>query len=91
MSWREELAELTAEYGSSWRDDAACAGMNHELFFPPVGQTTREARIACANCPVQGECLEFAVVTKQTHGVWGGADPKERKEIYDRLKRSGRI
>ena len=32
----------------------------------------------CKLCPVRKPCLEFAVKTRQKHGIWGGTLPAER-------------
>ncbi|HEX4288967.1 MAG TPA: WhiB family transcriptional regulator, partial [Trebonia sp.] len=32
----------------------------------------------CARCPVRSECLDFALRTRQMHGVWGGTTAEER-------------
>jgi WhiB family transcriptional regulator, redox-sensing transcriptional regulator len=31
----------------------------------------------CNRCPVQRECLRYAVATRQQHGVWGGRTPEQ--------------
>ena len=72
-----------------WRRNAACNGCDVELFFP-VGSTgpaiaqIAAAKEVCGQCPVQAECLDFALVTNQESGVWGGATEEERR----RLRRS---
>ena len=72
-----------------WRRNAACSGCDVELFFP-VGSTgpaidqIAAAKEVCGHCPVRAECLDFALVTNQESGVWGGATEEERR----RLRRS---
>jgi WhiB family redox-sensing transcriptional regulator len=69
-----------------WRDRAACRDTNPELFFP-IGTTglaidqIDAARAVCAQCPVQQECLEFALATNQESGVWGGTTEDERRKL----------
>ncbi|MDQ1519322.1 MAG: WhiB family transcriptional regulator, redox-sensing transcriptional regulator, partial [Actinomycetota bacterium] len=69
-----------------WRDRAACRDTNAELFFP-IGTTglaidqIDAARAVCAQCPVQRECLEFALATNQEAGVWGGTTEDERRKL----------
>jgi WhiB family transcriptional regulator, redox-sensing transcriptional regulator len=69
---------------ADWRDHAACRFADPELFFPvsPAGpsldQAERRARAVCATCPVRRECLQFALATRQAHGVWGGMSERER-------------
>lgn len=47
--------------GGDWRDQAACFGLDPELFFPmqgpTAGETVRQAKKVCWNdCPVRQEC-----------------------------------
>lgn len=64
-----------------WRNDAACAGSDPELFFPDVRAAAAEARKVCENCPVQAECLAFAKANFIRHGVWGGESVRERRVL----------
>ena len=53
-------------------------------FFFPVGEDTDAARVAkdvCSRCPVQIYCLEFALVTTQSSGIWGGLSEDERRVL----------
>jgi hypothetical protein len=69
-----------------WRDDAACARTDPELFFPQGQPTTaaameEAAKRICAGCPVRAECLEYALETGQHTGVWGGCTESERRQL----------
>lgn len=72
MDWTHHLYGPRRETG--WMKDAACRGMGWELFFPEHGdgQTSVDAKKVCVTCPVQGECLTYAVEYNEEHGVWGG-------------------
>lgn len=37
----------------------------------------------CAECVVRSECLEYAVATAQTYGVWGGTRESERQKLIN--------
>ena len=39
------------------------------------------ARRICADCPVKEPCLEYALVTNQDTGVWGGTSEEERRKL----------
>lgn len=41
----------------------------------------------CQACPVQADCLDYAVRIGQRHGIWGGLSERERR----RRVRSGRV
>lgn len=70
----------------SWRAKASCRHTDPELFFP-IGTTgsalehIAAAKAVCATCPVQGPCLEFAMVTNQDSGVWGGTSEDDRRAL----------
>jgi WhiB family redox-sensing transcriptional regulator len=68
-----------------WRESAACARVDPELFHPERGQGERiayaRAKAVCANCPVQRECLDDALEQDDRYGIWGGLLPHEREEI----------
>ena len=44
----------------------------------------RAAKRICAACEVRGDCLTFAVNTRQVDGIWGGATEGERRGLADR-------
>ena len=72
-------------YGK-WREDAACRQADPDLFFP-VGTTgpalaqACEAKLICRACPVQTQCLTWALDHGVTDGVWGGTTAEERRVI----------
>jgi WhiB family redox-sensing transcriptional regulator len=78
-----------------WRSRAACLAADPELFFPGgttalAGEQAVEAKAVCAGCPVRRECLDWALVTKQDHGVWGGLDEFERRAERRQVRGHGR-
>ena len=64
-----------------WVADAACRGMNAELFYPGRGDSTAAARAACASCPVTAQCLEYALRIGEKHGIWGNTSERERRAL----------
>jgi WhiB family redox-sensing transcriptional regulator len=68
----------------NWWELAACQAADPELFFPvsaagPAVSQSAKAKAVCASCAVRLRCLEFALSTRQPHGVWGGMDEQERR------------
>jgi WhiB family transcriptional regulator, redox-sensing transcriptional regulator len=68
-----------------WRDDAACREADPELFFPvsttgPALRQVQEAIRICQTCPVQTQCLAWAL-EQGADGVWGGTTPEQRRAI----------
>ncbi len=56
------------------------------------GAATREwqALAVCDRCPVQVECLAYAVTTRQQHGVWGGKTQQELRRLVANTDRPRR-
>ena len=76
------LLTLLAEDGL-WKSLGACGSAEADLFFPISLSASNEAQVAqakaiCARCLVRRECLDFAIQTRQMHGIWGGLTEEER-------------
>lgn len=67
-----------------WGLEAACRGMDPEVFFPPGDADVSEALRVCRVCPVRQECLEWALSTRERFGIWGGTTEQERRRIMRR-------
>ena len=59
----------------------ACLGLDPGIFLPERGESTARAKAICAGCPIQAECLDFALEHDQRVGVWGGLAAKERRRL----------
>jgi WhiB family redox-sensing transcriptional regulator len=72
------------EYPEQAFKQAACIGVDTEIFFPDKDRfeiaELNQFRKMCAGCPVLEICKEWAVVNER-YGVWGGTVPVERKAI----------
>ena len=55
------------QYGYWWTSDNA--------YF------MKRAKEVCQECPVQRECLQWAMQHGEDFGVWGGYDPLERRAL----------
>ena len=75
---------------TDWMAFGKCRDMPPALFFPSDGLGVQEAQRTCAGCPVAEECLEYALVNRIDHGVWGGRSERERRRIL-RRRRAERI
>jgi WhiB family redox-sensing transcriptional regulator len=73
----------------SWWERAVCRGQDAAYFFAPsyfekrAEKNAREAiaKALCVRCPVREPCLEFALHTRDPHGVWGGMNEMERRAL----------
>ena len=73
-----------------WMDQAACVGTPVDLFFPTKHDTMgriKSARKVCLSCPVQFECLSYAVVHAISWGVWGGTSTDQRRRLPNSQRR----
>lgn len=71
----------------SWREQAACRGADTDLWVSPLGGNYAEARAVCKTCPVQPDCLAWAVEVRIPCGMWGGLGPAERARIRRKAAR----
>lgn len=73
----------------AWRVDAACRGPHADVFFPPShferkdekAEREERAKRICSQCPVRTECLDHAVAQREQHGIWGGLNEVERRDL----------
>jgi WhiB family transcriptional regulator, redox-sensing transcriptional regulator len=77
---------MTDDAPAGWREAGACASADPDLFFPISAAGKGAAQIArarhiCAGCRVRRECLDFAITTGETEGIWGGTTPDERIRV----------
>lgn len=80
---------ISADPIRGWQADAACRGADASLFFAPGyferrrEKEAREARAKaiCAVCLVRESCLQYALRTRDPHGVWGGMNELERRRL----------
>lgn len=79
---------------TAWMEQAACAQIGPGLFYVGEKAQVREydaARSVCTTCPVQADCLDFALEVDDRHGMWGGLTPGERDQVRNKrgLHRGG--
>lgn len=82
-------ARLPASLSRGWQFEGACRGADTSWFFAPgyfEKREEKEAREAkakriCARCPVIEECLEYALLIREPHGIWGGRNEMERRRL----------
>jgi WhiB family redox-sensing transcriptional regulator len=73
-----------------WRDEVACRDEDTDIFFPLTDEDAGPALAICATCPVREECLEFALITRQDDGVWGGLTETQRRRLRRRRREQAR-
>ena len=83
-----QVAEETA-----WQFRALCRGEDSALFFAPTyfekreekGAREAKAKAICARCEVREACLDYALGTRESHGIWGGLNEMERRALLRRV------
>jgi WhiB family redox-sensing transcriptional regulator len=76
---------------------AICRGTDPNIFYPVSKggrhvQSTDDLEIEvakriCSSCPIQVECLEYALANRMDDGVWGGKSEEQRKRILRQRRR----
>lgn len=74
-----------------WQTRAACRGPQAVVFFPPSRVERKEERLArersaksiCRSCGVRVDCLDYAIRIREPHGIWGGLNESERKQMLN--------
>ncbi len=61
-------------------ENAACRGLDPELFYAEGAAAIARAKTLCGSCRVQRECLDWAV-RREEFGVWGGTTARERSAM----------
>ena len=72
----------------SWRQRAACRGVDPDIFYPASDEESDEAKGICGICPVREACLEYALANRERDGVWGGATERERRRLIRQRRKS---
>jgi WhiB family redox-sensing transcriptional regulator len=83
---------VTLQLEELWQTKAACRGPHAEVFFPPTHVERKDekderevrAKAICATCSVRKPCLEYALRIREPHGIWGGLNEAERKQLLAR-------
>ena len=79
------MTGILLDVPGDWRNRARCRNADPELFFPTSvsADQIQAAKDVCAACPVQEECLRWALNAgaDADYGVWGGLDERERRQL----------
>ncbi len=68
-----------ARGASERRARLACEESDPEAWF--TLETREWAKLQCSRCPARAACLQLALQQRETHGVWGGLDERERRRL----------
>jgi|ERR1035437_4840750 hypothetical protein len=76
--WWHKLVEERERFNPDGR--MACSGLGHDGFYPPNGESPKEALTICRGCEVRVECLQHALDNNERDGVWGGITESRRRK-----------
>jgi WhiB family redox-sensing transcriptional regulator len=67
----------------AWHKDAACKGASPGVsWFPEAGEDHRPALRVCEACPVNQDCLAWALEQgPQLDGIWSGTTRSQRGRL----------
>ena len=71
-------------------EQGECKGLDPNVFFPSgskddVKLAEGSAQKVCRRCPVQRECLQYAIDFGENHGVWGGHGERSRRRVAKKI------
>jgi WhiB family redox-sensing transcriptional regulator len=77
----------------AWHEDGLCRYHPQEVFYGSEDRSNKarhhpnltvdevaKARRICNACPVQMECLDYAIRNREEFGIWGGSTAGQRKK-----------
>jgi WhiB family redox-sensing transcriptional regulator len=64
-----------------WRALGACSKTDPDLWFAVGAMEHKQAKRICRECPVQSQCLAYAMDAPVDHGIWGGLTERERRRF----------
>ena len=91
MTSGSDAIGLPVAAAGDWRDEAGCASVDPELFFPTatggreLARQEATAKAVCRRCPVIEQCRQWAM-SELPHGIAGGLTETERAGL-----RNGRV
>ena len=64
-----------------WRGLGSCSKTDPDLWFAVGAMEHKQAKRICRECPVQSQCLAYAMDAPVDHGIWGGLTERERRRF----------
>lgn len=77
----DRLLDLSDEYYELISSRGECVKQNAARLFYDDKSADRAIRGYCRSCAVREECLQYAIITNQQAGTWGGFSESDRETI----------
>lgn len=68
------------------RPPLACE-LRPDWWYSKARKKQLHAKAACATCPVQAACATYSIQSGEVHGIWGGLDESERRQLRNARNR----
>lgn len=78
---RLQRARLAKRDDATWRSEASCRELDGDAWFPLPAEDASAPLAVCAVCPVQPDCLAWALDIGECEGIAGGTTPRERRAM----------
>jgi hypothetical protein len=93
--WRANAKCREAQDSSLWFANKARGISSKSTKGRVVNSRRKRAQRICKMCPVQYECMRYAILNDFRHGVWAGYEmeeltPTEREKLRQRIERTER-
>ena len=72
---------MIGEERPDWMKQAACRGVDPEVFYPTTTSGVKRAVQYCTGCPVRVDCLLYAINIGEEWGIWGGLTERDRRRV----------
>ncbi len=73
---------------ATWRQRAACRGLDADIFYPVSDDDAYQAQAVCGGCPVRQPCLEHALTFREREGIWGWLTERERRRLVRQRRKT---
>lgn len=75
----------------AWMASGLCREVGSGPFFQNKGESSSEAKAVCLRCPVQDECLAYAIARPELEGIWGATSERDRMALRRRQYRMNNL
>jgi WhiB family redox-sensing transcriptional regulator len=66
-----------------------CSQVDLDLWYPEKGGSVIDAKATCHRCPVEAQCLAYALEHDERFGIWGGMSERERRKLKSNADLAG--
>lgn len=73
---------------TEWMASGNCRTVDPSTMFGEDAHEVKLAQEVCEGCVVRITCLDYALTTRQDHGVWGGISERGRRKILRERNRA---